>query len=703
MQQVTPTPGGPHNPNSHSEQTILRALKGLDGSRRMTFRFELLDSQDRKLRDLDHAEIDAQGASVSLNNLADAAKRTARFRILDGGPDPIDWLSNRIKPWARLHLPPYGEHDFVEWPLGVFIPVAPSRTTDATGTVWRDVEAYDKLMILDEDLIPGRFSTDGILDVYDGFFRDVTGGWGITDSGQPWASTSTPDTTSAVTSAGGGYALIRLDASNNLIRIKVPYQRYRDGEVYTTVSVDQMATGQAMLPAVLLRLSADLSFYYRLRVHLEIDGSVSLSITRGTTQIGSTVATSVTYTPGAWLHVRARLVGQIIQGKVWADGTSEPSEWLIEQEITTDPLFEGYFGLAVSTFALNTNTAPEFRFGEFALNANPQGLVTGVIRQVLEQAGITRHRITPSPEVLPSVREWEPGTSRLAIVNELLGAISYRSLSFDEHGVAVCEPYVPPSERAVEYTYADDHESVMLVDADQNLDLHAIPNRWVLSVSEADQQPITVTYTNADPASPTSTVRRGRVITDFRQEQDATSESALIEQAARIAYESSQVYEELVFSTAVMPIHSHDDVYRIRRDDLALDAKYTSHTWEMPLEAGGIMRHTARRVVPLTAGSDPSIVVGDKTITGALVAGNIASGTVLISPVANAPTMVSITGLNLQGTGPVTVQAAPVSTVPGSQVREVGIRDPSPTGFNLFLYRTNSTNTNVHWIAMRRA
>ena len=85
MQQVTPTPGGPHNPNSHSEQTILRALKGLDGSRRMTFRFELLDSQDRKLRDLDHAEIDAQGASVSLNNLADAAKRTARFRILDGG------------------------------------------------------------------------------------------------------------------------------------------------------------------------------------------------------------------------------------------------------------------------------------------------------------------------------------------------------------------------------------------------------------------------------------------------------------------------------------------------------------------------------------------------------------------------------------------------------------------------------------------
>src|SRR5690606_30321864 len=358
MQQVTPTPGGPHNPNSHSEQTILRALKGLDGSRRMTFRFELLDSQDRKLRDLDHAEIDAQGASVSLNNLADAAKRTARFRILDGGPDPIDWLSNRIKPWARLHLPPYGEHDFVEWPLGVFIPVAPSRTTDATGTVWRDVEAYDKLMILDEDLIPARFSTDGILDAYDGFFRDVTGGWGITDSGQPWASTSTPDTTSAVTSAGGGHALIRLDASNNLIRAKVPYhryrdgevyttvsvdqvataaggspmvrrdasdnllrakvryQRYRDGEVYTTVSVDQMATGQAMLPAVMLRLSADLSVYYPLRVHLEIDGSVSLSITRVTTQIGSTVATSVTYTPGAWLHVRARLVGQTIQGKV---------------------------------------------------------------------------------------------------------------------------------------------------------------------------------------------------------------------------------------------------------------------------------------------------------------------------------------------------------------------------------------------------
>lgn len=701
MQQTTPTPSGPHNPNGHDEATILRALKGLDGSRRMTFRFELLDSSDRVRRDLD--EVEARSSVVSLNNLADTAKRTARFRLRDTTEDPVDWLSDRIKPWARLHLPPYGERDWVEWPLGVFILTAPRRVTDATGTVWRDVEAYDKGMILAEDLIPTRFSTDGILDVEDNFLRDVTGTWGVADSGQPWATNPTPDTTSAVTSTDGGYALVRLDASNSTVRVQVPYRRYRDGEVYTTISVDQTATGQAMLPAVLLRLTADLSVYYRMRVHLNTDSSVSLSVTRVTTQIGATVATSVTYTPGAWLHVRARLVGQTIQGKVWSDGVAEPAEWMIEQEITSDPIAEGYYGLAVSTFGLNTNTAPEFRFGEFTLNANPQGLVTGVIRQVLEQAGITRQRITPSPEVLPSVREWEPGTSRLAIVNELLGAIGYRSLSFDEHGYAVAVPYLSPQDRPAEYTYADDDESVMLTEASQDLDLHAIPNRWVLSVSEADQQPITVTYTNADPASPTSTVRRGRVITDFRQEQDATSESALIEQAARVAYEASQVYEEVEISTAVMPIHSHDDVYRIRRDDLALDAKYTSHTWEMPLDAAGIMRHTARRVVSLTSGSDPSIVVGDKTVAGALVAGNIASGTVLIPAVANVPTMVSITGLNLQGTGPVTVQATPVSAVPGTQMREVGIRNPSPTGFNLFLYRTNSTNTSVHWIAMRGA
>src|SRR3546814_13279955 len=39
------------------------------------------------------------------NWLADI-KRTASFELKSALEDPIDYLSNRIKPWVRLHMPP---------------------------------------------------------------------------------------------------------------------------------------------------------------------------------------------------------------------------------------------------------------------------------------------------------------------------------------------------------------------------------------------------------------------------------------------------------------------------------------------------------------------------------------------------------------------------------------------------------------------
>lgn len=697
---MQPIPGlGPRNPNGHTRQTILDALHGVSGSIRWDFRYELLDSSNVKLRDLDSDEIEANTGVVNFNNLAEI-KRDLQFRARAG--TSIDWLSDRIKPWARLHIPPYGPSDWVEWPLGVFLPVTPTRAADATSAVWRDVEAYDQGIILQEDQLPDRYSTEGHLDAEDGFLRDITGAWGFPDLGPQWAQSVVAGTTYGVTTAGGGYAYATLTANRSLVRLNAPSRRYRDGEVYARIGVSQTTTGGAQIPAVLLRMVSS-SVYYRVRLHFLSTGLVSVVVTNGTTQVGSLTATGVSYTPGSWVHVRARIVGQTVQGRVWADGAPEPAEWTVEEEITTAQIADGFFGFSASCFNDNTNTDPQLRYELFELDANPTNLVTGHVRRVLEQGGIVQHRITPSEEVLPTVREWEPGTPRGQIVGDLLGSINYRSLSFDEDGVAVAEPYIPPGERAAEFSYLDDQVSIMDPSAVHELDLHAIPNQWVGSVSEPDRAPLTVTFTNRDPASPTSVPRRGRTITDFRTEQDATSESALIEQVARVAAESSQVYEALDFTTALNPLHSHDDVYRIRRDDLALDALYTGHTWELPLDPSGVMRHRARRVVAFSPVSDPSIVVGDAQITGAVQAGNIATGTTTVSPVANTPNLVQITGLDLQGRGPVRVYLTAATTVPGSTVREIGFRNATPTGFDLWVWRSNTTNTPVQWCAIREA
>ncbi len=212
-----------------------------------------------------------------------------------------------------------------------------------------------------------------------------------------------------------------------------------------------------------------------------------------------------------------------------------------------------------------------------------------------------------------------------------------------------------------------------------------------------------VDFTNADPASPTSTVRRGRTITEFVQEQDADSEATLIEKASRKAFEASQVYEAIEFDTGLMPIHSGNDVYSLTYDPLGINGQYSETQWDMDLEAGAKMSHTCRRVVSLVATQDPSIINDSVDVTGALQAGNIAAGLTNITPVANKPTKIAVTGLDLQGRGPVRVIVTATSTVPGSAFKEVTTADHTPYGFSIWVYRTNTTVTQINWFAIRGA
>jgi hypothetical protein len=371
-------PTGDRNPNAHDATEVLAALQGVAGTRRFSFRYELLDSANATV---DDALSGVLAGEVSMNWLADI-KRTARFNILETGA--INYLSDRIRPHVRLHVPPFGALDYVEWPQGVFLLSTPLRHIDKYGRITRDVSAYDQLQVYTDDLLTTRYT---------------------------------------------------------------------------------VAAAENVVAAV-------------------------------TTLLG---------------------------------------------------------GVAAS--------------------------------------------IAPSTATLVAAKEYDPGTSKLKIINDLLGMINYESLSFDEDGVAVVQPYTAPSVRTEEYVYATDQSGLMVPEADQELDLFSVPNQWTLVVSEPDQPAIVSTYTNNDPGSPTSTVRRDRIISDFRIEVEAVDQATLDAKVERLAFEASQVYEALEFGTGIMPIHSGNDVYRIAYDPLAINNKYAEQTWTMPLKSGSTMAHRARRVV----------------------------------------------------------------------------------------------------------
>lgn len=370
------------NPNDHTPMEVLAALQGRTGARRFTFRYDLLSADGTLVGTLSNV----QSGKVAQNWLSDI-KRTATFRLRETGG--IDYLADRIRPWVRLHLYPYGTLDWVEWPQGVFLLATPGRTINGEGTITREVEAYDHAKVYADDLVTDRYA--------------------------------------------------------------VP-------------------AGTQYIAAILTLL--------------------------GTLGAG--------YPPASYPAL---------------------------------------------------------------------------------------------PTSLPETKEWEPGTSKLKIMNELLDAINFESLSFNEMGGAVIRPYTSPADRAPEYTYATDSVSIMHPEVTQELDLWSVPNKWHLVVSDPDRPVLTSTYTNTNPASPTSTVRRGRTITDYRPDQEAADQATLDAKVARLAFEASQVFEAVEFSTGLMPIHSGNDVYRIEHTGLAVNAKYGEQSWELELRAGTPMKHRARRVV----------------------------------------------------------------------------------------------------------
>lgn len=219
------------------------------------------------------------------------------------------------------------------------------------------------------------------------------------------------------------------------------------------------------------------------------------------------------------------------------------------------------------------------------------------VAALLTAAGVSTQNLTPTSLTLPATRDWEPGTTYLQIVNDLLQAINYRSLWFDELGWAIAQPYVSPADRAAEYIYRDDGLSVMFRAKRATLDLWRVPNKWVAVVSQPDRPVLRSVYVNSNPASPTSTVSRGRTICAPIESVDVPDQATLDAYVARRAYEDSQVYEHVTWYSGPMPIHSDSDVYILEDSKLGMSAKFVETSWELPLVAGGRMRHEARRVV----------------------------------------------------------------------------------------------------------
>lgn len=661
----------------YTEAQVLQAVRGVYGTRRLEFRYELLDEDGQLIRNLDNV----LSCSIDYDGSADI-KRTARLELTETG-GAIDYLRHRIKPYVRLHVPPLpapGELD------------PGSSYEEATGRIrgllarWRFDEHPGDGAVSDraEDVtgrhplilgsgvtqnLPALIEAEGRAAGFDGtgtgvatsltageYLNSLTAltfaGWFRSDTvgqdrtyvaaapantwaqylGQTWDAIEagtyaqfdvldSPSTWGAVEAAPetwddlntwrtplvprSGFAVEALAATKNLrVTLHIGPTVVTAETPANTQTTERTFVAFTWVSGGNLRvyLNGDLAAETASQVTGGLQGVGALSIGGGTRGYRGVVddvllASSVlTAESVRTLHVVGAAIGPAAgPGQTfveWPQGVfvlSSPTRSIDDSGTVTRDV-DGYdqaslldTQLVGATYYVSAGTRYTDAVAEL-LNATP---------------GLGPVDLVPSSAALPAQRMWNAGTSHLKIVGDLLEAVNYEPLHFDEDGTALVRPYIAPQVRKPEYVYDTGEVSVLVPEATQRLDLYRQPNQWVLVVSEPDRPVLRAVYTNTDPASPTSTANRGRTITDYRTEQDVADQAVLNAKARQVAQEASEVFEEVRFSTALMPFHAHRDVYRLSYPELDVEGIYAETRWSYDLRPGAEMNHTARRVVIL--------------------------------------------------------------------------------------------------------
>jgi hypothetical protein len=241
---------------------------------------------------------------------------------------------------------------------------------------------------------------------------------------------------------------------------------------------------------------------------------------------------------------------------------------------------------------------------------------TGILAAVATVISSSGEAITVDATVtdtLSSAMVWPVGTSKLLIVNDLLGALNYNSLWVDGNGSFRATPYVLPADRSLTYELlnvarelVDGEKSIYGKNWSRDQDLFAVPNKVIAVQSgSGDVAALTGTYTNTDPASPFSySARGGRWITgtlDGVETPDGTDLEviAFLEaKARRSLIASSSVQATVEVSCLPIPVRV-GDVLRFANVPAGIDSRHVVTSRDLNANPLGLMKLRLQEMVSL--------------------------------------------------------------------------------------------------------
>lgn len=230
------------------------------------------------------------------------------------------------------------------------------------------------------------------------------------------------------------------------------------------------------------------------------------------------------------------------------------------------------------------------------LNLKQGTLYLTAIQGVLFSAGITKIIADKSDAVLQSDRDdWDVGTPKIEIVNQLLKEMSFNDVYVDLNGTARLTRYESPTASNIDHFYTAGQASIIEPGTTIESNFFEIPNIWIAVVSNPDlPDPLTARFINDNPLSKTSTVYTGQRKVSVLTFDNIATQQDLQNAVNRAAFEAMQGIESIAFSTAIEPNHGLFDVCAI---DIPEFTGIVSETnWDIDLTQTR-MTHRAKRLV----------------------------------------------------------------------------------------------------------
>lgn len=220
--------------------------------------------------------------------------------------------------------------------------------------------------------------------------------------------------------------------------------------------------------------------------------------------------------------------------------------------------------------------------------------VTTAVRNLITGAGEEKTAIQDSSETLSTAMVWEAGTTKLQIINDLLASINYFALWVDGYGTYRGTPYVAPGDRGTAFEFLDDQYSIYSPDFTHDQDTFNVPNKVILvSTTDGEAEALSATATNQDPDDQFSYVNRGRWLTHFQSDVEATSQTVLNAIAERRLKELADVSSTFEISFAHIPLELNDMI-RLRRGTEDIDIRATIQSLRVETSVGALVQATVR-------------------------------------------------------------------------------------------------------------